>query len=339
MTPRRPALVCLAALVLVALAPPAGAQSRVGTTAGQFLKIAAGARYVGAGETAIATAEGATALYWNPAGIAGPPGGEVTFQHTEWVAGTRLEYAAGTLTAGSAGTVGVHAYLFDSGDMDVTTLEFEDGTGERFDVQDLSVGLSYARSLTDQFDIGGTLKYVHTRVYRTSAATVAADLGVQYRTPFDGVTLGFGIVNFGSELQLDGDNTAIRVDTDPNTEGDNDGILANLATQSWDLPLLFRIGLAYDVLDTEALGVRLASDAYFPNDDDQYLNLGAEVTLLGTLQLRGGVSHLFLPDTYGQGMLRLGAGVQLGDALRADYAFADRGDLGTVSTIGASFRF
>ena len=332
----RLAVVCALAL---AAAPPGAAQSRVGTTAGAFLKIAAGAQYVGAGETAVATADGANALYWNPAGIARGRGGEVSFQHTEWVAGTRLEYAAGILSAGEAGTVGVHAYLFDSGEMDVSTIEFEDGTGETFDVQDLSVGLSYAKSLTDQFDIGGTVKYVHTRVYRSSAGTVAADLGVQYRTPFDGVTLGFGIVNFGSELRLDGDNTAVRVDTDPNTAGDNDGILANLATQSWDLPLLFRIGLAYDALQTEALSVRLASDAYFPNDNDQYLNVGAEVTLLNTLQLRGGLSHLFLSDTYGQGALRLGAGVQIGDALRADYAFADRGDLGMVNTIGASFRF
>ena len=335
----RPALAGVLLAAALVAAPPALGQSRVGTTAGQFLKIAAGARYVGAGETAVATADGATALYWNPAGITGAPGGEVTFQHTEWVAGTRLEYAAGILAAGSAGTVGVHAYLFESGDMDVTTLEFEDGTGERFDVQDLSVGLSYAQRLTPQFDIGGTLKYVHTRVFRTSAATIAADVGAQYRTPFDGVTLGFGIVNFGSELGLDGDNTAIRVDTDPNTEGDNDGVLANLATQSWDLPLLFRIGLAYDALDSEALDVRLSSDAHFPNDDDPYLNVGAEVTVLDVLQIRAGASHLFLPDAHGQGTLRLGAGVQLGGALRADYAYADRGDLGMVSTIGASFRF
>ncbi|MGB3544154.1 PorV/PorQ family protein [Rubrivirga sp.] len=328
----------IAFAALLALTLPASSQSRVGTTAGGFLEIASGARYIATGESAVATADDAGALFWNPAGITNVQGGEVQFQHTEWVAGTRLEYLAGVIEAGG-GTIGAHVYLFDSGEMDVTTVEFEDGTGETFAVQDVTAGLSYARRLTDAFNIGGTVKFVSSSVYRSTATAFAADIGVQYRTPFDDVTLGFGIFNFGTEMQLAGDNTAIRTDFDPNTAGDNDGVLANLATQSWDLPLLFRIGLAYDALQTENVAVRVSSDAFFPNSNNQYVNVGAEVTLLNMVHLRGGLANLFLDDTFGQGSLRLGAGVEVGGRVRADYAFADRGDLGSVSTIGASFQF
>ncbi len=286
----------------------------------------------------MATAEGATALYWNPAGIARTPGGEVSLQHTEWIAGTRLEYAGAVISAGG-GRVGVHAYLFESGEMDVTTLEFEDGTGEQFEVQDLSFGLSYARQLTDRFDIGGTVKYVGTRLFRTTAAAVAADVGIRYQMPFDGVTLGFGIFNFGTEMKLAGDNLARRVDFDSGTAGDNDGVLATLSTQSWDLPMLFRIGATYEAFSSDNVDVRVATDAYFPNNNNQYFNAGAEVTLAKTVHLRAGMANLLLDDTFGQGSLRLGAGIDIGGAIRADYAFADRGDLGNVSTLGATFSF
>lgn len=329
----------LAAALVLGLANSSVAQSRVGTTAGAFLGVPAGARYVATGEAAVATADDSGALFWNPAGIVNVPSGEVSFQHTEWVAGTRLDYAAGAIRMGTAGTVGVHVYLFDSGEMDVTTIEFEDGTGETFAVQDVAAGLSYARRLTDAFDIGATVKYVGTQVYRSTAAAVAADIGVQYRTPFRNATLGFGIFNFGSEMRLGGDNTAIRTDLDPTTAGDNDGILANLATQSWDLPLLFRIGVAYEAFESETVDVRIATDAFFPNDNNQYINAGIEATLLDLVHLRGGVSNLFLDDTFGQGMLRLGAGVELAKTVRADYAIADRGDLGMIHTVGASVRF
>lgn len=334
-----PQTVLLGALLLAGSGSMANAQSRVGTTAGAFLGIGVGARYTAMGEAAVATADDAGALFWNPAGIVHVQGREASFQHTEWVAGTTLDYAAGVIQMGSAGAIGAHVYVFGSGEMDVTTVEFEDGTGETFRVQDVSLGLSYARRLTDAFDIGGTVKYVGSTVFRTNASAVAADIGARYQTPFDNLTLGFGIFNFGSEMRLSGDNTAIRTDLDPNTAGDNDGILASLATQSWDLPLLFRLGVAYDALRSDAIDVRVASDAYFPNDNNQYLNLGAEVTLMDTVYLRGGLSNLLLADTYGQGMMRLGAGVNIARVARVDYGFADRGDLGAVHTFGASVQF
>ncbi|RMH63675.1 MAG: hypothetical protein D6685_07575 [Bacteroidetes bacterium] len=330
----------LGQIVLLGLtAFPAAAQSKVGTTAAAFLEVGVGARNVGMGESVVATVDDVTAMYWNPAGLVGLTGGQVGFQYTEWFAGTALQYAAGALGLGRMGTVGVHINLMDSGEMEVTTLEFEDGTGETFRVQDLALGLSYARRLTNTFSLGGTLKYVRSRVWRMAASALALDLGVQYDTPFDHLRLGFSISNFGGEMQLAGDNTTVRVDLDPQTSGDNDGILAQLQTRSWDLPLLFRIGVAYDLLRTRHSSLTLTTDVLYPNNNQQYLNLGAEFGFRGLLFLRGGYTNLFLPDAYGQGHLRLGFGLNLVGILRADYAFADRGDLGSVNVIGAVVQF
>lgn len=325
--------------VLAAAAAPAQAQTKVGTTAAAFLEIGVGARNIALGEAAVSVADDVTALYWNPAGLSRLRGGEVTFQYTDWFAGSRLQYAAGAVALGSAGTVGVQLYVMDSGEMDVTTIEFEDGTGETFRVQDLALGLSYARALTDNFALGGTAKLVRSSVWRMTATALALDLGVQYDMPVDHLRMGFSIANFGSEMELTGDNTVVRVDLDPTTSGDNDGILANLDTRAWDLPLLFRIGLAYDVLRTRSTSLTLTSDALYPNNNQQYVNVGGEFGFMDLFFARAGYSNLFLDDATGQGHLRLGFGVKLADRVRADYAFADRGDLGGISTFGAAVRF
>ena len=53
---------------------PVGAASvgteRIGTSAGNFLKIGVGARAVGMGEAFVAVANDPSTIYWNPAGVA-----------------------------------------------------------------------------------------------------------------------------------------------------------------------------------------------------------------------------------------------------------------------------
>jgi hypothetical protein len=311
-------------------------QSKVGTTAAPFLEIGVGARNIAIGEAAVSVVEDVSSLYWNPSGIARMSGGEVTFQYTEWFADTRLQFAAGAVNVGNMGAVGIHFYAFESGEMDVRTIEFEEGTGETFSVQDVSFGLSYARLLTDNFSIGGTAKFIRSKVWRMSASSLALDLGVLYDMPVRNLRLGFSISNFGGDMRLNGDNTTVRVDLDPIASGDNDGILSNLSVQSWNLPLLFRIGLAYDVFSTSSSRLTVASDASYPNNNDQFVNVGAEYGFMNTFFVRAGYSNLFLPDTEGRGHLRAGFGVNVAGILQADYAFSERGDLGKVNTIGAT---
>ena len=298
-----------------------------------------GARSVALGEAAAAAANDVSALYWNPAGAAQMTQAEAAFEYTQWFAGTSLQYAALVVPV-AGGQVGAHVYVFDSGEMDVTTVE-EPGefTGERFSVQNLSLGLSYARRLTPNFAVGGTAKFVSERISSMRASSVALDLGIQYDLPVEGLRLGFALTNFGSEMQLDGADVARRIDLDPTTTGDSDATISDLATRSWDLPLLYRIGLSYAVVRTGATSITISTDARYPNNNDRSVGLGAEYGFQNLVFLRVGYSNLFLPEDTGVGHLRLGAGLRLSDRFRADYTFADRGELGRVNMIGAGLMF
>ena len=265
-------------------------------------------------------------------------GNEAGFQHTDWFVDTQLSYASAIIKLNKS-YLGAHLYLFDGGLMDVTTLYYPEGTGEQFSVQDISLGLSYASALTESFSIGGTLKLLQSRVWRMRASSLALDLGFQYQTPFDRVKLGFSISNFGGEMRLNGDNTFVRIDQDPQTSGDNDGIPADLYLKSWDLPLIFRIGLNYTAIEQLDHILTISTDAVYPNNNDNYVNIGVEYGYRSLVYLRGGYAHLFLPSNYGQGHLRAGIGVELSDKIQFDFAYSERGDLGSVHTLGVSVKF
>ena len=331
-----PAIACLACLLIFSNNQVL-AQSKVGTKALTFLEIGVGARGVGMGEAHVSSTRDVASLYWNPAGITNIFRNEATFQHTTWIADSQLNYAAAAFGAGRNAHVGLQFYVFDSGNMDVTTVDFPDGTGEQFNVQDLKIGLTYARKLTNRFAIGGSVKYISSRIWRMSTSAVALDLGMQYHTPIDNLRLGFAISNFGEDITLTGDNTSVRVDLDRNSTGTNDALLGDLRLGAWDLPLMFRIGSHYKFNLGELQSVILSADAIYPNNDDPFVNAGMEYGFRDMVFLRGGYSRLFLPDA--EGHFRLGFGVAISNTIRADYAYSDRGRLGGSNLLGATIMF
>lgn len=317
---------------------PVLAQSQVGTTASSFLEIPVGARSIGMGEAHVSSVNDVSALFWNPAGVTRIGRNQVTFQNTEWFVDTKLYYAASVFKLNDI-YLGLSINMFDGGEMDVRTLIFPDGTGERFTVQDVSLGITYAQSLTENFSLGGNLKFVQNRIWRMKASTLALDLGFLYQTPFERLDLGFSISNFGGEMTLRGDNTYVPVDLDPSNSGNNDGIPAHLMTNAWDLPLIFRIGLTGDIVETIDHKWIVSADAVYPNNNNNYVNTGTEYTFKRLFSLRAGYSNLFVEDNYGMGNLRFGVGLQPTDEIAIDYAMSDRGELGYVHTIGVSLKF
>lgn len=328
----------LAAAALLSAAPRLAAQSNAGTTAAAFLEIPAGARSIAMGEAYVSLADDASSMYWNPAGITRFRVNEAAFETTEWFAGTRLTYTAAAVKVRGS-YLGASVYMFDGGLMDVTTLTYPEGTGEEFSVQDIALGLTYARALTESFSLGVTAKMVQSRIWRMRASSLALDLGFQYAMPLEGLRMGFSIRNFGSEMRLSGDNTFVRVDLDPQNAGNNDGIPGDLLLKSWDLPLIFRLGMDYTVLQTLDHRLVVAADAVYPNNNANYVNAGAEYGFRKVLFLRAGMSHLFLTDTYGLGRLRAGVGLRVADRIGVDYAYSERGELGGVNTIAVSVLF
>ena len=293
-----------------------------GTTAADFLTIPVGARATGMGNAITASVEDATSIYWNPAGLASMEKGAVTFEYAEWLVGVDFNFVSVSLPV-SNGALAIGLTSMRSPEMDVTTIEQQNGTGETFTTGSYALALSYGRALTDKFSIGGSVKLINERIWNSSASGVAIDIGTLFETPFEGIRLGAAITNFGSKMQLSGDDLLVAVDIDPNNEGNNESNRALLTTDEFDLPLTMRIGLAGEVFRSEGARLTLAVDALNPNNSEQYINVGAEAALFGELvMLRGGYSELLLDDALRS--FSVGGGLRYGFgslAFTLDYAY------------------
>ena len=315
--------------------------SKRGTTAAPFLSITQGARGTAMGGAFVAVVDDPSAMYWNPAGLAGLEGVGFLVDNTSWIADIQYNYIGATVSAGSFGVLGVSVTMSSISDMRVTTVDMQEGTGEVFGVSDLAVGVSYGIKLTDAFAIGFTPKFVHQKIWKMSASAFALDLGVKYRTPFTGITLGMSISNFGTKMQMQGNNALVLYDPDPSGSGNNGRIPAQLATEQWELPLNFRVGIAYDVPIGDLGTLTIASDAQHPSDNYESINIGGEYVFGDILYLRGGYKTLFLVDSE-EGMT-LGLGVRqfiVGNVrVGLDYAYQDFARLSQAQKITLGVQF
>jgi len=330
-------------IVSVHLFPQSKDVSKVGTTAATFLEIGVGATASGMGGAYVSVANDATSLYWNPAGIARMENDEAIFTHTNWIASTNLDYAALVLSLGEIGNLGFSYTSLSMPDMAVRTVDMPEGTGEYFSAGDLAVGLSYARTITDRFSIGFTAKYVQENIWHETGTAFAVDAGTMFRTDlFGGMVIGASISNFGSTMQLNGIDVRTFGSVAPNQLGTNSQIPFDIELGSWNLPLLFRIGVSATPVNTEDYKWTVAVDALHPNDNYESMNVGTEFSYKGFLSIRGGYQSLFLLD--GEGGLSFGIGLNSkelfsSDVVTFDYAYRDFGRLNGVHyfSVGLSF--
>lgn len=317
--------------------------SKRGTTAAQFLKLGVGARPIAMGGTFVAEANDLSALYWNPAGLTSLTGAAVQFAHTKYLADINYSFAAFGTNLGGMGTLAAAIIYLDSGDMLVRTTREPEGTGERFKVQDFAIQLSYARALTDRFSIGGSAKFIQERIWHSSASSVAIDVGTLFVTPYERLRLGASFSNFGPKMSMGGRDIIFSEDPTPNQDGVVDIVNSTYLMDDHPLPLLFRIGLSWDAVQTRDHRIVISTDAAHPNDNYEYVNFGAEYNFRGLVALRSGYRSLFVVDADSEQGLTFGGGldVRIDGAMRArfDYAFADFGRLESTHwfTVDLSF--
>lgn len=331
-------------VVLVARAQITGQNvSKSGTTAATFLEIGVGAPAIGMGGAYVSVGNNATALHWNPAGIASLAQRDIAVVHTNWIADTKFDFAGVVLPLGSFGTLGFSLTSLSMEDMKVRTVEMPEGTGEYFSAGDLSGGISYARQLTERFAIGFTAKYIQQTIWHESASAFAVDVGTTFKTDlFGGMTIGASLRNFGTSMRMSGRDTREFIRLDPNKQGSSDRIPTNIEFDSWDLPLLFQFGISTWLLDNSQYRWSIAVDALHPNDNYESLNVGTEFVYSGFLFLRAGYQSLFLDQA--EGGMSLGIGLTSGDVLGSmgvgfDYAFQDMGRLQSIHVFTIGLRF
>jgi len=242
---------------------------------------------------------------------------------------------------GNLGTIGFSYTGSDIGEMNVTTISNPEGTGETFSSTQAAFSLAYAIQLTEDFSIGFAPKFIYESIWQMNANAFALDLGVQYVTPFDDAILAMSISNFGTTMQLLGNSNLVLHDLDPVNSGNNGDIPAYLETNSWALPLTFRVGLAYDPIKLDMHKLTIALDAMHPSDDYESINLGTEYNYNDFLFLRAGYKALFLDTS--EESFSFGFGVKqllIGNvALKIDYAYQDFGRFSDIQKFTLSVSF
>ncbi|MFH1196245.1 MAG: PorV/PorQ family protein [bacterium] len=329
-------------LAVTALPFHAQAVSKTGTTAAKFLSIGVGPRANAMGAAYSAVASDASAMYWNPAGIAQVTQNEALFTYTKMFADINLNYFGLVLNLGSAGNLGVNVTSLNYGEMDVTTEFYPEGTGETFTAGSYAIGLSYARFITEEFVVGVTAKYIRENIYNSSAGGFAFDIGTIFTTPFYGVKFASSITNFGTKMKMSGDDLLVRYDQDYNNTGDNNQLDADLRTESYELPLRLQIGLSRDFQFMDNQRFTVALDANYPNDNAQWVNVGGELALFDQMvSIRGGYKALFLEDsqeglTFGFGLRYDGLSVF---RINVDYSYQQLEYLDNIHSFGIILGF
>ncbi len=174
----------------------AGDQSRIGTAAGQALRIPVGSRGTALGGSILASVNGSEALHWNPSGVVlGANRREAIFSYLDYIADMKMNYFALSSKLRDDIAIGISAKVFSIGDIVVTTEDAPEGTGEVLNPTFSCVSFTYSQMLTDRVAFGTTIKYIHEGLKRETAQGLAFDFGFQYKTALKGLTLAIAMRN------------------------------------------------------------------------------------------------------------------------------------------------
>jgi len=241
-----------------------------------FLLVGTSPRACALGEAFTAIGSGSESMFYNPSGLTSMNTEfDITLNYTSWIADINYLSGAAAWNLGLYGVVGINLLTVNYGDIKGTSLVspgesanyplgYKDN-GNLSNVGAYSVGLSYAKAISEAFSIGGNVKIAGqnlgesdfgTSVKQNNAAKLVFDAGVSYATGFKGFTFGMSIRNFSTSLK--------REEIDE------------------QLPLLFSLGAAINLMDVldeeyaESNSVLLAVDFLHPNNYSERVNIGVE---------------------------------------------------------------
>lgn len=307
----------------------------VGQSTMTFLKIDPVARSVGMGEASTCMDKDVNALFHNPAGIASVSGSAISLNHTQYIADMRLYGVAAVYNHSLLGSFGASFLYMDNGEFTRTTPDASEKgyhMGDSFTANQLAAGIGYGRQITDKFSIGGQVKYAHqdlgpANIIEQTVESIdtltntenkegvfALDFGTLYYTGFKDLRVAMSFRNFGPSVKY--------------------------GYESFQIPLLLRIGVAMNVLslfsDMEGQSLEMAVEASRPNDYSERINVGWEYSLQSLFYVRAGYRF-----NYDEGGLSAGFGLSpivINLNFRFDYAYTDYGDiLGAVHRVSFGF--
>jgi hypothetical protein len=272
-------------------------------TGAAFLKIPVGPRVCGMGEAAVAYIDDASALYYNPAGLANVPSFDVLLAHSQGFLDMNQEYVAGVFGSEGLGKFGLALDYWGSGSIQGINIRGESIPGYTFSAADWFLNLGYARSFSD-LSVGLGLELVHDQEESLSTSAIAFNAGAMYKTPLKGLKAGVSVANIGTKAKLD--------------------------SEAYALPMQARLGWRYDI---SIVGV--TQDFILSGTEKPGIAAGIECRPVEVLAVRLG--YRTGSDYDGFSGLRAGLGINW-HGIGVDYAFAPYGKLGASHRISISYR-
>ncbi len=278
------ALLMLVVVVLPFVQAEAGEPGESGFLS---LRLPVGARETAMGGAGVASATGASTVFWNPALAAfEETGTDLLLQHQRWLGLFDKE----TLLVSHRNSLGNFGFIFsgiysdDIGRYGEEPVGIQEGS---FNPYQVAIGLSYSRAITDALAAGLTVKFLHEEIDVYGGSGVAFDFSLAHKAIVDGLWFGASLTNMGSDITLD--------------------------AEPYKLPTALRIGFGYDILGS----MTIAGDVVVPNDGNEKAHIGAEYRIFSVLALRAGTKINYKSQGF-----TAGAGFTRGQMI-VGYAFED----------------
>ncbi|MDZ7372903.1 MAG: PorV/PorQ family protein [candidate division KSB1 bacterium] len=329
------------------LASPALAwKKKVAQSGMTYLAVTLGARESAMGDASVAATTGVQGVFFNPAVLADLRSFGVALNQVNWLVDTRIYGAAAAYSLGRWGTIALDLVYMDYGEIMGTEVvdRSVDIRGYRLTgpltVEDYAVGLSWAYRVSDRYAFGIRYKRVHEDLGEAAYAVreytdpqtgslvreravkdwaISAwgfDFGSYYSTGFKSLTVAMAMQNLSPDMRY--------------------------WYEEFSLPLLFRIGLAADLMDflpgsPEGVSLNVAVDGIHPTDYTERVHVGAELVFLHRYALRAGYKFNHDVETFSLGV---GFGFFVaGVAARLDYAYTAANYFKDVSRLSVEFVF
>lgn len=194
--------------------------AQVGGSAVPFLMVEPDARMAGMGNAGSAISDNASAIFWNPAGLASQKGTEVSITHSNWLAklnaGLFYEYLAAKKHVDGLGTFAGNITYFNLGENERRSADNQSlGTFRSYDA---SVGLSYGFKVGKKLALGTGVRFIYSNLdggggtvgtQQTQAGISAGfDLAALYKgsainmgNAKGSFSLGLNLANMGPKIQ------------------------------------------------------------------------------------------------------------------------------------------
>lgn len=235
------------------------AQTSAVSTGVPFLLIGPNARFSGMGETGTAIADDATAMHWNPSGLAfQDKGTEVNFTHSPWLAGLNIgdlfyDYlAARKYIKSLKGTVGVDLTYLNIGEVIYTDENGQTNDAKNYKAYEMAFAVAYATKLNPSLGVGLTTRFIYSRLSPNAIVGNEQGKGTAFITSFDLSMLWRPIT--GGKLLKD------RFSLGVNLSNLGPKISYVDAAQADPIPTQLRVGIAYDLVKSEFNNLTIAAD-------------------------------------------------------------------------------